>query len=78
MNNQEFDQFMGRVRHKSEKPFIIVSDDDGHKYLIPEEKYDDFYDWCDAVSGSRESIHDFNEFRIEGFSRIRIFEWEET
>jgi hypothetical protein len=25
---------------------ILIRDDDGHWYVIPEDKEDDFYDWC--------------------------------
>ena len=51
--------------------FVIVGDDSGHEYVIPEEKRDEFYVWVDDEDNWDEPDY---ATRIEG--NFRFKEWE--
>lgn len=65
------------MRNKSDKPHVIVSDDDAHKYLIPFDECDNFWEWVAAMDKCEKSKFDFSKNGIDGLSRIYIYEWEE-
>jgi hypothetical protein len=62
--------------------WIFVSDDDGHDYIIPSDKEEDFYKWvawtcneCDEYEGETGFVEttDYNKFRCGGAPRRYIF-----
>ena len=46
--------------------YKIVSDNDGHDYVIPANLDDEFYKWVDAEENDEvyDGYEDFNEFRM--------------
>ena len=46
--------------------YKIVSDNDGHDYVIPAHLDDEFYKWVDAEENDEvyDGYEDFNEFRM--------------
>lgn len=53
-----------------DKWYVLVSDDSGHEYVIPEDKEEEFYGWVD------EELPDPPEwaYQKEGFFRFKQFE----
>jgi hypothetical protein len=62
----------GHTDEKNEKNlaiierYCLVSDGDGHDYVIPVHKTADFHCWVDAMENNYETDFDFNDCRIEG------------
>jgi hypothetical protein len=60
--------------------WILVSDDDGHDYIIPSDKEEDFDKWVRWMCGDLdededgfEETIDYNQFRCGGAPRRYIF-----
>lgn len=57
--------------------FVIVSDDDGHWYIIPGEMKEEFSKWVEATNDEIETIFDFDDCRLPGApSWVKILAWE--
>jgi hypothetical protein len=57
---------------------MLISDDDGHWYVINEEEKDNFNDWVDATVRGVYSPFDFDIYRINNPQDIRfVHYWEE-
>jgi hypothetical protein len=62
----------------SKIPFIIVHDESGHNYLIPEHEEPRFLKWVDEMENDGFSnSYDGDKYRIDGTHSLRIFDWEE-
>ena len=47
--------------------FTVVSDNDGHEYMIPVEKVEEFYKWLeDEELSTYEACDRYDEYRIDG------------
>jgi hypothetical protein len=62
-------------------PHILVSDDSGHDYLIPEKERSNFYHWASAMENndmdeSERYLYDFNSCRVD-LPRLKILDWRE-
>ncbi len=62
---------------KVKKPkSIIVSDDSGHRYLIPQVCEEEFYKWVEAQEAGEEFAgEDFYYYSIDP-ARLVILDWE--
>lgn len=61
-------------------PNIVVKDDSGHHYIIPEELEDAFYDWCEKMeNGCDVDVESYNKYAIGGsLKRLKIYKFEIT
>ena len=55
--------------------YVMVYDDSGHRYVIPEDKLEDWENWLNLEESNEDSwIEPHYAKRIEG--RLRFKEWE--
>jgi hypothetical protein len=62
------------ARIKSKIPYILIADSEGHRFMIPENKQDDFYEWLEDIDEMNESGHNFAQYQLGG--PVRFYEWE--
>jgi hypothetical protein len=60
--------------------FRMVRDDDGHTYVIPADKEDDFHAWVEASGGDMEDYEgiDFEKYSLGGCPSVVTFEKPEA
>lgn len=58
------------------KARILVRDDSGHSYLIPEEEKKCFYLWVEAIENDQNSSFDYSNCMVEEH-KLRIYDCEE-
>ena len=63
----------------SKTPFILVSDDDGHDYLIPKNEEDQFYKWVESVDDEEYlSNHKSYDSYMTEAHRLEIYSYRES
>jgi len=64
----------------NKQKFILTNDEDGHWYIIPESKKDEFDNWLDLVYSEEADCGDMPEWAkcIDGPHSIIIHEYSEV
>lgn len=61
-------------------PYILINDNDGGSYIIPESEKKNFWAWIDACEAGQfakiKKFDYFNKNRID-LPKLVIYEWEE-
>lgn len=68
-----------RPKCRLKQVFRIVSDDDGHWYVIKADEIQIFSRWVEAMNGRRHMPADFSPRQIDGPESIRFCDfWEDS
>jgi hypothetical protein len=70
-----FKQNYDSIKWKQE--YCVVSDDDGHWYVIPADKTATFVHWIAAMNGQRHFPADFEPIQIDRIEDLRFEKWRE-
>lgn len=61
-------------------PHILIEDDSGHTYVIPESERDNFEKWVEAAESGKfaamKKFDYFNKCRVD-LPRLKIYEWRD-
>ena len=64
----------------SKTPHILIYDDSGHTYLIPEFERENFEKWVEAAESGKFAVMKkfdyFNKCRVD-LPRLKIYDWSE-
>ena len=64
------------MKVNSKIPYIILSSESLHQYLIPEKDSLKFREWDAEMENFGDSDDDFNQYQIDSVNSIKIYQWE--